>query len=222
MAMMDRIKHENEIFSEAFIAEPVYMAELREYALEKHVPIVSKTVGNFLQLIIRLKKPKEVLEIGTGYGASGNLILESAGPHLHLDTVELNEDRYKFSYEHLKGNYGDQVRLFLDDARKETFWEERDKTYDMLFLDAAKGQYEFMINQAFDTCLAEDAVIILADIFINGWVVTGSYPNHRRKTSVLRMQKFLMNIKNDKRFYAHMFAVDDGILVLTQKGKIWH
>ncbi|MGL5542068.1 MAG: O-methyltransferase, partial [Fusobacteriaceae bacterium] len=45
--------------------------EMEKYAEEHNVPIISKEVAAYLQFIIRERKPKHVLEVGTAIGYSG-------------------------------------------------------------------------------------------------------------------------------------------------------
>lgn len=215
--MIDRqtslTQSEIEAFIEVCLQEPDGIEQIRQHALENHVPVVSKTIGNFLQLLIRIHQPERILEIGTGYGLSARLMLEAGNDDLMIDTIEIDSHRFDTSG-HSLAPFANRVRRIYADVRDETVWAALNESYDMVFIDAAKGQYETLINRCLPQ-LRPGGCIILADVFINGWVVTGSYPNHRRKTSVLRMRKFLTHLHNDTRFYMHLFGIDDGVVVLT-------
>lgn len=204
---------------DAFIAECVQEPDAvrahRKQAKENHVPVVSKTIGNFLQLLVRLHHPHRILEIGTGYGLSTRLMLDAGTADLTIDTIEIDATRFAVSGAWLRRDES-RIHRILADVRNEATFKNLSGPYDIIFIDAAKGQYEKLLDRCLPI-LHHDGCIVLADVFINGWVITGHYPNHRRKTAVLRMQKFLQNLHHDTRFHLHLFGIDDGVVVLTQR-----
>src|SRR5699024_1498500 len=102
------------------IIQPKYdgvLGEIQEEAIEKQVPIVPHEVARFLSTILSIKKPKEVLEIGTAVGFSASLIsgyLQEGG---HVTTI----DRYELMLKDARVNIKrmgleDTIKIIEDDA----------------------------------------------------------------------------------------------------------
>ena len=68
------------------IPEP--MQELEQWALQKEVPIIRRSMQSLLLFMLRLRQPKHVLEIGTAVGFSALLMRSELLPDATLDTIE--------------------------------------------------------------------------------------------------------------------------------------
>ena len=54
-----------------------YLENLKKYANENHIPIISDSGCDFLLDFLGKTKPNNILEIGTAVGYSGSLILKT-------------------------------------------------------------------------------------------------------------------------------------------------
>lgn len=61
---------------------------------------------------------------------------------------------------------------------------QENHVFDLIFLDAAKGQYLNFFSYL-EQILAPGGIIIADNVLLNGWVVNLDYPNHRRKNFCL-------------------------------------
>ena len=43
---------------------PPYLEELEQYALQTEVPIIRKEMQSFLKTLLKMNKPKQILEVG--------------------------------------------------------------------------------------------------------------------------------------------------------------
>ena len=96
-----------------------------------------------------------------------------------------------------KSGQKNKVDLILGDGRK--IINDFNEPFDMIFLDAAKGQYGKFLQKC-DTLLKDDGIIIADNVLINGWVINLQYPERRKKTMVMNMRKFLEEFKNNKKY----------------------
>ena len=119
---------------------------LREYASEHNVPVLRRDAAALLRILLFLHKPSEILEIGTAIGYSASVMAETL-PHAHIDTVEIDTDmvitaRNNFRKLGLDG----RIRVIAGDAGE--VMASLSRRYDMIFMDAAKGQYAALYDDA--------------------------------------------------------------------------
>ena len=67
--------------------------ELERYAKETNVPIIRKEMQGFLKLLLAMKRPANILEVGTAIGFSALLMKEYAPENCHITTIEKYEKR---------------------------------------------------------------------------------------------------------------------------------
>lgn len=193
------------------------LLDMEEYAQKNHVSIVLPEVGQLLNLLVHLKKPKKILEIGTGIGYSTIWMaraLEENGSK--ITTIELLAKRYETALANLKeAGLENRVNIINGDAR-EIILKIKD-SYDIIFLDAAKGQYQEFFNLS-RTLLNPNGLLICDNVLLNGWVIDLNYPERRKKTMVYRMRAFLENLKNEGDFLSSIIPLGDGVALIYKKG----
>ena len=92
---------------------------MEEFAQNNHVSIVLPEVGQLLNLLVNLKKPKKVLEIGTGIGYSTIWMARALDENGKITTIELLPKRYEIALSNLKkAGLEDRVKLINGDARE--------------------------------------------------------------------------------------------------------
>ena len=115
------------------------LEELELFAKENHVPIVSPEVGQLLSTVVKTKRPKRILEVGTAIGYSA-LLMSSVAPEAEIVTLELREEWADIAEENFrKAGKDKQIKVIRGNA-VETL-KTIEGTFDFIFLDAAKGQY---------------------------------------------------------------------------------
>ena len=67
--------------------------EVEREALETYVPIVRKEMQSFLKLILSIKRPARILEVGTAVGFSAILMAEYNPIPCEITTIENYEKR---------------------------------------------------------------------------------------------------------------------------------
>ena len=88
--------------------------------------------------------------------------------------------------------------------------------YDLIFLDAAKGQYDDFLAAA-SRILRPGGLIVADNVLINGWVVSLDYPHRRKKTMVYRMKALLESFKERTDFQCSLIPLGDGVALLWKK-----
>lgn len=190
------------------------LSELREYAEENHVPIIEEECEEFYNFLINTTKPKKILELGTaiGYSAISFSMNESVE---RLVTVEINEDMVKIAKENIKkSGLEDKIEIVHSDAYE--YLIESSDTFDFIFIDAAKGQYEKYFDEAIKL-LNRDGIIVCDNVLFRGMIANQELVKRRKITIVKRLRKFLKDIKDDDRFYSSIVPIGDGALLIRRK-----
>ena len=113
---------------------------IEQEALAADVPIIRREMQSFLEVLLLMKKPMRVLEVGTAVGFSALLMSEYAPEECRITTIENYEKRIPIARENFRrAGKADRITLIEGDAAE--VLTELTGEYDFIFMDAAKGQY---------------------------------------------------------------------------------
>lgn len=126
-----------------------------------NVPRINHITGQVLSTIVMLKKPKSILEIGSGGGYSLLWMSKTMSDLCTIDSIEIDSDRAKMAKKFIKGaNLQKRVNVVCDDALK---WIKKQKNnYDLIFIDAKKSHYLAYLKEC-EPLLSDSGVIIFDD-----------------------------------------------------------
>ena len=95
---------------------------------------------SFIKMFLALNQPKRILEVGTAVGFSTLLMCEYGPEDLQIVTIENYEKRIPIAKDNFrKAGRESQITLLEGDAGE--ILKGLNGTFDMIFMDAAKGQY---------------------------------------------------------------------------------
>lgn len=187
------------------------LAELEAFAEENHVPIVHPEVARLLTVLGKMQKPARILEVGTAIGYSAILMSSFLSKDGRIDTIE----RYEVAAERAKGNIKkagleNTINVIVGDALE--VLRLLDKKYDMVFLDAAKGQY----NEFLPECLRmlnKGGLLVSDNVLYKGMIANDDLVVRRKKTIVKRMRTYLDTICNIEGLETSLIPIGDGVAV---------
>lgn len=201
-------------YIENFSSERENFKELVDYAETNRVPIVSQDVARFIELLLKIIKPKNILEIGSAIGYS-SLIMSKASD-ANILTIEKDEETFKVLKENLKKYDTDnKIKAINDDAINALKSMDKEERFDFCFIDANKSQYEEYLNLVYDLT-RDNALILIDNILFRGFVAKDE-DNKRYRTIIKNLKKFIEDVKSDKRFTASLLTVHDGLLLLRKE-----
>ncbi len=187
------------------------------YAKENFVPIIRPNSAKYLYNFVKDNKIKSVLEIGTAIGFSGTIML-SAGAE-KLTTIDINEVTNKVAKNTFeKMGFSGNVGMFLEDAK--TVLPKlvaKERKYDMIFLDGAKGQYINYLPSLLKL-LTSDGVILADNVLLGGMVESTDKIPHRKRTMVVNLRKYLDAVNSDN-LTTNLVRIEDGMAVTRFKGE---
>lgn len=185
--------------------------------LDKHdyAPMLREESAKLLLEILQEKQPKKVLEIGTFLGYSAALILQTC-PNCQLTTIEKSEENAADAKENLK-NLGFEARCEVVCCDAMDYLEQtKNQTFDLIFLDGPKGQYHKYLPYL-KKMLKSGGVLIADDILFYGYVKSQEKIEHKHRSIVNNLRKFLGQITTDKDFETKIYEIEDGVSVSVKK-----
>jgi len=170
---------------------------------------------SFLKVLLAIKRPVRILEIGTAIGFSTLLISEYAPKESVIITIEKFEKRIPAARENFKlaGKEG-QITLLAGDAI--TILDELDSTFDFIFLDAAKAQYIHFLPRM--VALLEQGGILVSDnVLQDGDIIESRFAVERRNRTIYkRMRSYLYEIKHHEHLLTSIIPLGDGVTLSTK------
>ncbi len=196
-----------------------FLNELEEYAISTYVPIIRRQTQNLLKLLLAMHKPKRILEVGTAIGFSTVLMAEYGPEDCEITTIEKYEKRFPIAEDTFaRSGYGERITFLKGDATdllKEL--ADEGQQFDLIFMDAAKGQYlnfypdvKRMMHEG--SVLISDNVLQDGDIYESRFAVT-----RRNRTIHSRMRDYLYTLTHEEDLVTSVLAIADGMTVSVKK-----
>ena len=192
---------------------------LEEYAKDNGVPIVQKETANFLKLMISMKKPKRILELGTAIGYSSILMTRESGENVHITTIERDKNMILKAKENIERyNYEHNIEILEGECEEvlKELCENKGPSYDQIFMDAGKGHYNHFLPYCLEL-LSEDGIIVADNVLFRGMVPSNELVVRRKITIVKRMRAYLEEVSDNEKFVTSILPMGDGIAVTVRR-----
>lgn len=188
--------------------------DLETYAKENRVPIMDPVSTQFLLTLQQMRQPKQILEIGTAIGYS-SMRMAATLPDAKITTIEKNDTMISIATENIAlRSMGEQIKILEGDAADVmTALIEEKASYDFIFIDAAKGQYESYFRLA-DQLLCPDGVIVCDNILFRGFVSGTNIPTEKRfERLATKLQAFNRFLVDDTSYKTSIVPIGDGMSI---------
>ena len=193
-----------------------FLEKLEKEALEGRVPIIRKEMQSFLKMMLAAIRPGKILEVGTAVGFSTLLMCEYGPDDLKITTIENYEKRIPVAKENFRrAGRESQITLLEGDAGE--ILKELTGTFDMVFMDAAKGQY---INWLPDVLrlMKEGSVLVSDNVLQEGDIIESHFiVTRRNRTIYKRMREYLYELTHSDELVTSVLPIGDGITVSVKK-----
>lgn len=191
--------------------------EMEEYAKEHNVPIIEKESIAFIIKFIKANNIKEILEIGSAIGYSA-ILMASVNDDIKLTTIERDEVRYMECLKNVKKcNMQDRINVVYQDALEVNL---SGVAYDLIFIDAAKGQYTKFFEK-YKYFLKPGGVIISDNLKFHGHVGNrNNIASRNLKQLVGKIENYIDFLKENEEFETKFYDVGDGLSVSIRKNDI--
>ena len=187
------------------------MRDLELYAEENSVPIIHKEVADLLRVILKLKRPKKILELGCAIGYSSLFFADVLDGDVEIVTTERNPIMLERAQDNIKkAGMEDRIKILVGDA-EETL-KDLEGTFDMIFIDAAKGHYKMFFDMLIGK-LNHGGIVISDNILYKGMIASDDYVVRRKKTIVKRMRTYLDYICDLEGISTSLIPIGDGLAI---------
>lgn len=186
------------------------VGDLQKRCLEEGLPIIPSDVASLLMTLLSYKKPSTILEIGCCVGFSSLLMSQYLQEGGHITTI----DRYDCMIQAAKENFRQfeaesKITLLEGDACE--IVPSLTGSFDLIFLDAAKGQYLNLLPHCI-RLLKKDGLFLADDVLQEGRIASGRYEIPRRQRTIhTRMRKFLDLLLHTKGLQSSILPIGDGL-----------
>ncbi|MCI6121767.1 MAG: O-methyltransferase [Lachnospiraceae bacterium] len=196
--------------------ESPLIEQIEQEALNTYVPIIRKETQSFLKVLLMMKKPVRVLEVGTAIGFSALLMCEYLPENGHITTIEKYEKRIPIARENFK-RAGKEDRITLIEGDALEVMRSLEGPFDFIFMDAAKGQYIHYMPEAI-RLLSKDGVLMSDNVLQDGDIIESRFAVERRNRTIhSRMREYLYELKHNDQLQTSIIPLGDGVALSVKK-----
>mgnify|MGYP004732974907 CR=1 FL=1 len=192
------------------------LSELERQALQDEVPIIRKETQSLLRVLLALGRPGKILEVGTAVGFSALFMLEYAPASCHITTIEKYEKRIPEAKKNFR-SFGREEQITFLEGDAADILKELEESYDMIFMDAAKGQYIHFLP---DVCrlLRPGGMLVSDNVLQDGDIVQSRFAVTRRNRTIhSRMREYLYVLHHHEQLVTTLLPVGDGVTVSIRR-----
>ncbi len=196
------------------------LKEMEEYAEVEHVPIMEPEGMATLLQFLRIQRPQAILELGTAIGYSAIRMAETL-PNARIVTIERIEKRIQAAKQNFtKSGFSDRITLIESDALEAFEQVKEHGSFDLIFVDAAKGQYRRFF-ELYEPLLRHDGIIITDNVLFKGLVAEdlASITPRRKRGLIKRIQNFNQWLLSHPNYDTVILPIGDGIAISKHRGE---
>ena len=194
------------------------LEEIEREALDTYVPIIRKEMQSFLKVLLAIKKPMRILEVGTAIGFSALLMSENAPKDCKITTIEKYEKRIPIANANFaRVGRENQITLVEGDALE--ILQGLTETYDFIFMDAAKAQYIAYMPEVLRV-LENGGVLVSDNVLQDGDIMESRFAVERRNRTIhSRMREYLYKLKHEPTLTTSIIPLGDGVAISVKNGE---
>lgn len=191
--------------------------EIEKEAVASYVPIIRKEMQSFLKVLLEIKRPARILEVGTAVGFSAILMAEYNPVDCEIVTIENYEKRIPIARSNFK-RAGMEEKITLIEGDAQEALKTLTTPFDFIFMDAAKGQYLNFLPDIL-RLLEENGILVSDNVLQDGDIIQSRFAVTRRNRTIhKRMREYLYELTHHEELATAVLPVGDGITISTKKG----
>ncbi|KGX93538.1 SAM-dependent methyltransferase [Pontibacillus halophilus JSM 076056 = DSM 19796] len=190
--------------------------EMEAYAKEHHVPIMEPLGMEYLLQLLRIHQPDRILEIGAAIGYSAIRMAKEL-PNSHIVTIERDEERYQEAIDRIqKSGLSDRIDVVFGDALEKQDELLQSGPFDLLFIDAAKGQYQRFF-EIYRTGLSKNGIIVSDNVLFKGYVAEEELGTSRKEKIAKKIKAYNEWLLQHPDYRTSIMPIGDGVAVSTPR-----
>ncbi|WP_147532443.1 O-methyltransferase [Bacillus marasmi] len=194
------------------------LTEIEQYAQENEIPIMEIVGIEALLQLLRIQNPQTILEVGTAIGYS-SLRMAYALPDAKIITIERDESRLQKAVEYIgKAAKQEQIIIINGDALEVEEQIKPHGPFDVIFIDAAKGQYQRFFD-LYSQYLADGGLIITDNVLFKGLVAEAMIDSRSLRALVRKIRNYNSWLMEHPDYHTVIIPVGDGIAISKKRGE---
>ena len=192
--------------------------EIEKRAREDRVPVIRAETAAFLKTMTAAVSPKAILEVGTAVGYSALLMAQASSGDCVITTIEKYEKRILKARENFR-QAGMEERIILLEGDAGQILAGLTGSYDLIFMDAAKGQYIHWLPDVL-RLLSPGGMLISDNVLQDNTILESRFAVERRDRTIhSRMREYLFQLKNHKDLTTSIIPIGD-VVTVSVKNKV--
>ena len=201
------------------VPESAVIEAIEQEALRDRVPIIRKEMQSFLKVLLMIKRPMRILEVGAAVGFSSILMSEYMPEGGHITTIENYDKRIPIARENFK-RAGKEEQIDLIEGDGVEVMHGLEGPYDLIFVDAAKGQYIHYLPEVM-RLLGTDGVLVSDNVLQEGDIIESRFAVERRNRTIhSRMREYLYELKHHDQLQTSIIPLGDGVALSVKRSDI--
>lgn len=193
-----------------------FLNGIEKEAKETNVPIIRTQVQSLLKLLLAMRKPATILEVGCAIGFSALLMSEYGPEDCHITTIEKYEKRIPVARENFR-RAGKEERITLLEGDAAEILQKMTGAYDMIFMDAAKGQYIHFLPDVL-RLLKSGGLLVSDNVMQDGTIMESRFGVERRDRTIhARMREYLYELKHHEKLITSIIPLGDGVALSVKR-----
>ena len=185
-------------------------------------PIIKPEVADFFKVFLSVLEPSSILEIGTAVGYSSILMSQYLKEGGKITTIERFPYMLNQAKKHIeKADLTNVIEILEGDAAK-VLPSLPSESYDVLFMDCAKGQYINFLPECI-RLLKPNGVLITDNVLHKGTIAKSRYLiEKRQRTTHTRLRDYLWTITHHEALTTSIVPIGDGLSLSYKQGGKQH
>ena len=201
------------------VPESAVIEAIEQEALRDRVPIIRKEMQSFLKILLMIKRPMRILEVGAAVGFSSILMSEYMPEGGHITTIENYDKRIPIARANFK-RAGKEEQIDLIEGEALEVMHGLKGPYDLIFVDAAKGQYIHYLPEVM-RLLGTDGVLVSDNVLQEGDIIESRFAVERRNRTIhSRMREYLYELKHHDQLQTSIIPLGDGVALSVKRSDI--
>lgn len=190
------------------------LKELEEKALKEYIPIISPEVAQLMKLLSDMTEAEKILEIGSAIGYS-SILFAGFSDDMKVTTIEMDEERAAQAENNIS-RAGMDKKITLIRGNALDVMDRLEESYDIIFVDAAKGQYNRFLPKCLKL-LRSGGLLVSDNILYRGTVAEPGFIPRKHRTIIVNLKEYLNTLTNDERLTTSVIPIGDGVAISYKK-----
>lgn len=192
------------------------LAAIEEYARAHGVPIAEPETARLLSVLCMIKKPRQIIEIGTAVGYSA-IVMARAADDAHVLTIEYDGAAADIARKNISDmGLSDRVEVVNADAKEYLSYIDDDGCADLIFMDGPKAHYLYMLDDCI-RLLKTGGVLVSDNVLYKGMTADDAHVVRRKVTIVERLREYIGALMSEPCLETALLPLGDGVTVSVKK-----